>query len=86
MTDTLTETEVTRIQNILMEQLEVRREQVTPEARIQEDLGADSLDVAEIAMTTEEAFNVTIPDEDAEKVVTVQDLFDTVGALLGRAR
>lgn len=85
MADTLTAAEVAKIQAILVEQLDVKREQVTPEARIQDDLGADSLDVAEIAMTTEEAFHITIPDEQAEKVITVQDLCDTVGALLGRA-
>lgn len=86
MTDTLTDAEVARIQDILIDQLHIQREQVTPEARIEDDLGADSLDVVEIAMNTEEAFGLTLPDEQAEKVKTVQDLYDAVGALLRPTR
>ena len=86
MTDILTETEMTRVQDILIDQLHVNREQITPEARIQADLGADSLDMVEIAMKAEEEFSLTLPDEDAEKIATVEDLYEAVGALLGRAR
>ena len=50
------------------------------------DLGADSLDMVEIAMKAEEEFNLTLPDEEAEKIVTVDDLYEAVGKLLGRAR
>ena len=84
MTDTLTETEMTKVQDILMEQLQVTREQIKPEARIMEDLGADSLDMVEIAMKTEEEFRFTLPDDEAEKVATVDDLYEAVGKLLGR--
>jgi acyl carrier protein len=71
---------------ILIDQLHINREQITPEARIMADLGADSLDMVEIAMKAEEEFNLTLPDEEAEKIVTVDDLYEAVGTLLGRAR
>ena len=85
MTDTLTETEMTRVQDILIEQLHIQREQITPEARIMEDLGADSLDMVEIAMKAEEEFRLTVPDDEAEKIVTVDDLCAAIAKLLGRA-
>jgi acyl carrier protein len=85
MTDTLTETEMTKVQDILIQQLQVSREQIKPEAGIIADLGADSLDMVEIAMKAEEEFNLTLPDEEAEKIVTVGDLYEAVGKLLGRA-
>ena len=71
---------------ILIDQLHINREQITPEARIMADLGADSLDMVEIAMKAEEEFNLTLPDEEAEKIVTVDDLYEAVWTLLGRAR
>jgi acyl carrier protein len=86
MTDTLTETEMAKVQDILMHQLQVNRDQIKPEARIMEDLGADSLDMVEIAMKTEEEFHLTLPDDEAEKVATVEDLYGAVGKLLGRAK
>jgi acyl carrier protein len=86
MTDTLTETEMTKVQDILRHQLQINREQIKPEARIMADLGADSLDIVEIAMKAEEEFSLTLPDEEAEKIVTVDDLYESVGTLLGRAR
>ena len=87
MTDTLlTDKEITQVQDILMHQLQVNREQITPEARIMADLGADSLDMVEIAMKSEEEFGFTLPDDEAEMIVTVDDLYDKVGKLLGRAR
>ena len=86
MTDTLSDTEMTKVQDILMHQLQVHREQINPEARIMADLGADSLDMVEIAMKAEEEFNLTLPDDEAEKIVTVGDLYEAVGTLLGRAR
>ena len=67
-----------------MEQLGVERSQITAEAKIMEDLGADSLDMVEIAMTVEEDFNLTIPDEDMEKVQTVGDLHEALAAFLER--
>ena len=86
MTDTLTDNEMAQVQDILMHQLQVTREQIAPEARIMADLGADSLDMVEIAMKAEEQFGVTLPDDEAEKIVTVEDLYEAVGKLLGRGR
>jgi len=86
MTDILTETEMKRVQDILIEQLHLNREQIKPDARIMADLTADSLDMVEIAMKAEEEFSLTLPDEEAEKIVTVDDLYEAVGALLGRKR
>ncbi len=62
-----------RIKEIIANQLGVDMEKVTPEASFIEDLGADSLDTVELVMAFEEAFNVEIPDEDAEKILKVQD-------------
>lgn len=60
-----------KVKEIIVEQLGVNPEQVTPEASFIEDLGADSLDTVELVMAFEEAFNAEIPDEDAEKLTTV---------------
>jgi acyl carrier protein len=86
MSDMLTAKEIATVQEILMEQLHITREQITPEARIEADLQADSLDMVEIGMKSEEAFGLTLPDEAAEKIVTVEDLYEVVGTLLGRAK
>ena len=86
MTDTLTDTETRKVQDILMQQLQINRAQIVPEARIMADLGADSLDMVEIAMKAEEEFNLTLPDDEAEKIVTVDDLYEAVGNLLSRVR
>ena len=85
MTDTLTEAELTKVQDILMQQLGINREQIQPEARIMAELGADSLDMVEIAMKAEETFRLALPDEMAEKIVTVEDLYEAVATLQGRA-
>ena len=58
------------IRTIVMEQLGVNREQLTPEAKFVEDLGADSLDIVEMVMEFEEEFNIEISDEDADKILT----------------
>lgn len=63
-----------RIKDIIVEQLSVKVEEVTPEASFTDDLGADSLDTVELVMSFEEAFDISIPDEDAEKMVTVGDV------------
>jgi acyl carrier protein len=86
MTDILTDTETTKVQDILIDQLHINREQIKPEARIMADLRADSLDMVEIAMKAEEEFSLTLPDDEAEKIVTVDDLYEAVGTLLGRGR
>ena len=60
-----------KVKDIIVEQLGVNAEQVTPEASFIEDLGADSLDTVELVMAFEEEFDAEIPDEDAEKLTTV---------------
>jgi acyl carrier protein len=62
-----------RVKEIICEQLGVEEEEVTPTAKFIEDLGADSLDTVELVMAFEEEFGIEIPDEDAEKIVTVGD-------------
>jgi acyl carrier protein len=63
-----------RVKEIIVEQLGVNADQVTPEAKFIEDLGADSLDTVELVMAFEEEFGAEIPDEDAEKLQTVGDV------------
>ncbi len=63
-----------RVKDIIVEQLGVNADQVTPEAKFIEDLGADSLDTVELVMAFEEEFGAEIPDEDAEKLQTVGDV------------
>ncbi len=60
-----------RVKKIIAEQLGVEEEEVTAEAHFVEDLGADSLDTVELVMALEEEFEIEIPDEDAEKILTV---------------
>ena len=67
-----------RVKKVLIEQLDVAEDEVTQTASIVDDLGADSLDVVEIIMGLEEEFDVEIPDEDAEKITTVQQIMDYV--------
>ena len=62
-----------KITEIIVEQLGVKPEEVTPEASFIDDLGADSLDTVELVMALEEEFGIEIPDEDAEKIQTVGD-------------
>ena len=62
-----------KVKEIIAKQLGVDMEKVIPEASFIEDLGADSLDTVELVMAFEEAFNIEIPDEDAEKILKVQD-------------
>ncbi len=64
--------------DIIVEQLSVEKDKVVPEASFVDDLGADSLDLVELIMAMEEKFDIEIPDEDAEKIVTVQDAVDYV--------
>jgi acyl carrier protein len=63
-----------KVKDIIVEQLGVNPEQVTPQAKFIEDLGADSLDTVELVMAFEEEFNVEVPDEEAEKLQTVGDV------------
>ncbi|MBU1862523.1 MAG: acyl carrier protein [Candidatus Omnitrophica bacterium] len=64
---------IEKVTEIIVEQLGVKPEEVTPEASFVDDLGADSLDTVELVMAFEEEFGVEIPDEDAEKIQTVGD-------------
>jgi acyl carrier protein len=67
-----------KVKKIICEQLDVSEEDVVPEASFVDDLGADSLDQVELIMAMEEEFGISIPDEDAEKIVTVQDAIDYI--------
>ncbi|MCP5420798.1 MAG: acyl carrier protein [Gammaproteobacteria bacterium] len=69
---------VERVKKIIIEQLGVKPEQVTNDASFVEDLGADSLDTVELVMALEEEFECEIPDEDAEKITTVQQAIDYI--------
>ncbi|MEE2873755.1 MAG: acyl carrier protein [Candidatus Latescibacterota bacterium] len=62
-----------RVKDLVVEQLGVSQDQVSPQASFIDDLGADSLDTVELVMAFEEEFGIDIPDEDAEKMVTVND-------------
>ena len=67
-----------RVKKIIVDQLGVKEEDVKPEASFVEDLGADSLDTVELVMALEEEFDIEIPDEEAEKITTVQSAIDYV--------
>ena len=67
-----------RVKDIIVEQLGVNADQVTPDAKFIEDLGADSLDTVELVMEFEEEFDITIPDEEAEKIQTVGQAIDYI--------
>jgi acyl carrier protein len=71
------------VADIVANQLGVDKEIVTLEAKVVDDLGADSLDVVELVMALEEAFDIEIPDEEAEKIVSVQDICQYLAAILG---
>ncbi len=69
-----------RVKQIIVEQLGVDEGEVTPNASFVDDLGADSLDTVELVMAFEEAFEIEIPDEDAEKIRTVKDAVEYINA------
>jgi len=70
-----------RVKKIVVEQLGVKEDEVTTDASFVDDLGADSLDTVELVMALEEEFETTIPDEDAEKIIKIDD---AVNYILGR--
>ena len=71
-----------RVKKIIIEQLGVKEEEVTADASFIDDLGADSLDTVELVMALEEEFDCEIPDEEAEKITTVQLAIDYINANL----
>jgi acyl carrier protein len=72
-----------RVKKIVIEQLGVKEEEVSNDASFVDDLGADSLDTVELVMALEEEFECEIPDEEAEKITTVQQAIDYIDANLG---
>ena len=72
-----------RVKKIVVEQLGVKEDEVSNESSFVDDLGADSLDTVELVMALEEEFETEIPDEDAEKITTVQQAIDYVNANAG---
>ncbi len=73
-----TKTTFDRVKKVIVDQLEVDEEKVVPNASFTDDLGADSLDIVELVMAFEEEFDIEIPDEAAEKILTVQEVVDYV--------
>ena len=67
-----------KVKDIVVEQLGVNRDEITPEASFIDDLGADSLDTVELVMALEEEFGLEIPDEEAEKITTVSQATDYI--------
>jgi acyl carrier protein len=72
-----------RVKDIIVEELGVERDKLTPEASFMEDLGADSLDTVELVMAFEKEFDIDIPDEEAEKLRTVGDALKYLHEKLG---
>ncbi|ADI63803.1 acyl carrier protein [Trichormus azollae] len=69
-----------RVKKIVVEQLDVDPEKVVSSASFTDDLAADSLDIVELVMALEEEFEIEIPDEDAEKILTVQEVVDYINS------
>jgi acyl carrier protein len=84
MNNLLSENHTKAVLDILVEQLGVQENQLTSDARLEEDLGADSLDVIEIVVSVEERFKISVPDEAAERVSTVGDLFEVLAEFVGK--
>ena len=72
-----------KVKSIICEQLDVSADDVVPSASFVDDLGADSLDQVELIMAMEEEFDVSIPDEEAEKIATVKDAIDYITRAMG---
>jgi acyl carrier protein len=72
-----------KVKDIIVEQLGVNADQVKPEAKMIEDLGADSLDAVELVMAIEEEFGIEVPDEEAEKLISVGDITSYVEKVSG---
>ena len=72
-----------KVKDIIVQNLNVPEEQVTPEAKFIEDLGADSLDTVELVMAFEEEFDIEVPDEEAEKLVSVGAVITHIESIKG---
>ena len=72
-----------KVKKIIEEKLSVNADQITPDAKFAEDLKADSLDTVELVMALEDEFGLDIPDEEAEKIKTVQDAIDYINSKTG---
>jgi len=72
-----------KVKSIIANRLAVTEDQITPEAKFMEDLGADSLDTVELVMEFEEEFGISVPDEDSEKLTTVGKVFEYIKAKQG---
>ncbi|HUU80058.1 MAG TPA: acyl carrier protein [Acidobacteriota bacterium] len=72
-----------KVRKIVCEQLDVAEKDVVPDASFVDDLGADSLDQVELIMAMEEEFDISIPDEDAEKIVTLKDAIEYIKRAIG---
>ena len=83
METTLPANDISTINDIVMRQLDIAPEQITSDAYLEKDLGADSLDIVEIGMALEDKFSLSIPDELMEKVETVGDVYEAVAKLSG---
>lgn len=86
MNDTRSETHKEAVYQILLDQLEIHRDQLTDDAHLRDDLGADSLDEIQITMALEEKFHLTIPDDQAENARTVGAIFDLLEEHLSAAK
>jgi acyl carrier protein len=84
MNNILSDQDTEAVLDILVEQLGVQEAQLALDARLQEDLGADSLTLVEITLALKERFNLSIPDEEWEKVSTVGNLFEALADLLAK--
>lgn len=69
-----------KVKEVIVDQLSVEEDDVTPDASFFDDLGADSLDIVELVMALEDQFGISIPDEDAESIKTVGDAVDYIAA------
>jgi acyl carrier protein len=74
-----------KVKEIIIDKLGVEESQITPEASFTNDLGADSLDIVELVMGFESSFQISIPDEDAEKIATVGDVINYLKDKVGNA-
>ncbi len=84
MNDLLSEADTRAVRDILIEKLGIGEAQLVPEARLEEDLSADSLTLVEIALALEDQLHFSIPDEEWERVVTVLDIFESLAEFLGK--